>query len=265
MLLPRMLALSEVVWSRDEDRNYQDFSLRVERHYDRLAAMGLNFRIPPPSGAGGRSVIFHDTLVTLASPVSHGEVYYSLGEKDTIPTSLYSHPITIGDDEVLRSQTVLTNGRKSNIVTTEFVRADPKINGLNYSYYEGGWDSLPDFKSLTPARSGRMYDIGLGEIPHREDQFGVRISGFITTDEEGDYRFYLSSDDGSKLFIDERETVNNDGLHAAREVNAPLRLTKGKHALVILYFERWGDQSLSLSIEGPHSGKRRVPARILSH
>jgi hexosaminidase len=265
MLLPRMLALSEVVWSREQDRDYHDFALRLEGHYDRLAAMGMNFRVPPPSGAGGRSVIFHDTLVTLSSPVSQGKVYYALGENDTLPSSVYSRPIMVRDDEVLRSQTVLANGRKSNIVTTEFVRADSKINGLDYSYYEGGWDSLPDFKTLTPVRSGRMYDIGLAEIPHREDQFGVRISGFITPGEEGDYRFSLASDDGSKLFIDGREILNNDGMHAVKEVSAPVRLAKGKHALLILYFERWGDQSLSLSIEGPHSGRRRVPPRILSH
>src|ERR1043166_5912058 len=119
--------------------------------------------------------------------------------------------------------------------------------------------SAPIPKSTAPRRSGRMCDIGLAEIPPREDQFGVRISGFITPGEEGDYRFSLASDDGSKLFIDGREILNNDGMHAVKEVSAPVRLAKGKHALLILYFARGGDQSLSLSIEGPHSGRRRVP------
>jgi len=265
MLLPRMLALSEVVWTRPEDRNYQDFTLRLERHYDRLAAMGVNFRVPPPSGIGGRAVIFHDTLLTLSSPVPGGTVYYALGEKDSVPSQLYSRAITIKGDEVLRAQTVLGNGRRSNIATTEFLRAEPELNGLNFTYYEGSWDSLPDFNTLTPAQSGRIYDIGLDVIPHREDEFALRMSGFITIEAEGEYRFTITSDDGSRLFIDGKETVNNDGLHGAREVSSLTRLTRGKHAMTILYFEKTGDQSLDLSIEGPHLARHHVPPRILSH
>jgi hexosaminidase len=264
MLLPRMLALSEVVWSPAADRSYPDFSIRLEKHYDRLAAMDVNFRVPPPVGAGGRAVIFHDTLVMLKSPVSSGKVYYSVGRGDTIPSLPYTRPITIHDDQMLFARTELANGRKSNVITTEFMLADPARNGLDYGYYEGKWDSLPDFPNLTPIRTGKTYDVSLDGIPHREDEFGVRLSGYVSIETEGEYRWYLNSDDGSELFVDKKELINNNGLHGPKEVSASVHLSRGKHPIIILYFERDGDQSLDLSMEGPGVPKRHVPPMILS-
>ena len=44
MLLPRMLALSEVVWSPAEAKNYEDFLERIEWHLARFDALGVNYR-----------------------------------------------------------------------------------------------------------------------------------------------------------------------------------------------------------------------------
>ncbi|MDH5468915.1 MAG: hypothetical protein OEY25_15995, partial [Candidatus Aminicenantes bacterium] len=43
MSVPRMCALAEVVWSRKEVRDWGDFKLRLERHFARLDAMGVNY------------------------------------------------------------------------------------------------------------------------------------------------------------------------------------------------------------------------------
>ena len=48
MLLPRMLALSEVVWSPAESRNYEGFLNRLDWHLSRFDALGVNYR--PPDG-----------------------------------------------------------------------------------------------------------------------------------------------------------------------------------------------------------------------
>ncbi|MEO8232253.1 MAG: beta-N-acetylhexosaminidase [Ignavibacteriota bacterium] len=42
-LFPRMLALSEVVWTYPAERNYEEFSQRVQKHYDRLDILGVNY------------------------------------------------------------------------------------------------------------------------------------------------------------------------------------------------------------------------------
>ncbi len=44
MLLPRMLALAEDVWSNPRQKNYQDFLGRLLYHYARFDAMGVSYR-----------------------------------------------------------------------------------------------------------------------------------------------------------------------------------------------------------------------------
>merc|ERR1719424_1239714 len=47
------------------------------------------------------------------------------------------------------------------------------------------------------------------------DNFAVRWTGVIQVSKPGKYRFRLGSDDGSKLYVGGRYTVNNDGLHGS--------------------------------------------------
>ncbi len=44
MILPRMLGLSEVVWSQKEGRDWEDFERRVVGEYGRFGLMGLSYR-----------------------------------------------------------------------------------------------------------------------------------------------------------------------------------------------------------------------------
>ncbi len=53
MVLPRLCALSEVLWTEKSKRDFQDFTRRLEKHYDRFVARDLNFRVPTPLGIGG--------------------------------------------------------------------------------------------------------------------------------------------------------------------------------------------------------------------
>jgi len=43
MILPRMLALSEIVWSEKSQRNWKDFCMRLEKHYKIFDRLGLNY------------------------------------------------------------------------------------------------------------------------------------------------------------------------------------------------------------------------------
>jgi hexosaminidase len=50
MIFPRMMALSERVWSRSAVRDYKHFQQRLLEHYPRLDAMNVNYRLPEPMG-----------------------------------------------------------------------------------------------------------------------------------------------------------------------------------------------------------------------
>lgn len=131
--------------------------------------------------------------------------------------------------------------------------------GLDYACYEGAWNALPDFNSMTPARSGTAGSIDLS-VRHRDEQFGLRYQGYIDVPTDGTYTFYTNSDDGSKLYIGTTEVVNNDGNHAPAEKSGTIGLKAGKHALTVIYYENGGGEALSVSYSGPGIGKQTIPA-----
>ena len=70
----------------------------------------------------------------------------------------------------------------------------------------------------------------------------------------GRYTLYLTSDDGSALFLDGARVIDNDGAHATTTRTVTLDLDAGAHALELLYFENGGVQTLQLEWQGPDSG-----------
>jgi PKD repeat protein len=129
---------------------------------------------------------------------------------------------------------------------------------LAYDYYETGpLNALPDFSALTPVKSGTVNSFTL-DPRQRDDDFAFRYTGTITVATAGAYTFYLSSDDGSRLFINNTLVVNYDGLHGAGEQSGVINLPAGTHDIRVEYFERGGGQSLAVQWAGPGVAKGPV-------
>ncbi len=256
MVLPRLCAMSEVGWTSPAQKNYNEFVYRLESHYDMFSLLGYNYRVPTPLGIGGRYIVFGDSLITVESPVSSATIYYTLDGSSPSSQSLkYESPLLIKGGDEVKCVLVLPNGKTSGVVSTQFTKVDPKTNGVEYAYYEGGWDNLPDFTILQPEAIGKVYDLSLDDIPHRPDNFSVILTTNIVIDKKGEYVFYLNSDDGSKLFVDNKIVIDNDGLHGPKEINGIVVLVKGKHKLKVEMFERTGNESLSVALEGGRNPK----------
>jgi hypothetical protein len=97
------------------------------------------------------------------------------------------------------------------------------------------------------------------EDPGDSDSFGIRYSGFIQIDTPGTYTFYTTSDDGSKLFINGTEVVDNDGLHGSQERSGNISLTAGLHGITVLFFENGGGETLTVQYQGPSISKQQIP------
>ena len=94
----------------------------------------------------------------------------------------------------------------------------------------------------------------------------IQFDGFINIGEEGNYVFRLVSDDGSKLFIDNKEVVNNDGDHGSVARDGEVTLKKGKHAIRIGYYNNRGGYSISLQWAKHGDNKFSIiPNNVLSH
>ncbi|MBX3242580.1 MAG: fibronectin type III domain-containing protein [Chitinophagaceae bacterium] len=142
--------------------------------------------------------------------------------------------------------------------------------GVDYAYYEtGALSQLPDFNTLIPVKTGRVTDFSLG-MQERADNFAVRFTGLITLPVSGTYTFYLTSDDGSKLYIggesEGNVVVNHDGLHGATEVSASKHFDAGTYPIIVKYFEAGGSEVLVVNYKGPDGSgidKQIIPYSIL--
>ncbi len=83
------------------------------------------------------------------------------------------------------------------------------------------------------------------------NNFAARYTGEFRVAQSGSHTFYLTSDDGSGLWIDGVQVVANDGTHAARLRTATVNLTAGAHDIDLRYFEASGAATLDLDWAGP--------------
>ncbi len=124
-----------------------------------------------------------------------------------------------------------------------------------FAYYEGGWDRLPDFSKMKPKAAGKTIAFEIAVAKH-EFNFGLRFEGFFKADAAGAYTFHVASDDGSRLSIDGKTVVNNDGIHSTESKSGTIELTKGVHKVIVDFFQGGGEQVLEVEIEGRGLGRQ---------
>ena len=129
-----------------------------------------------------------------------------------------------------------------------------KPGGLRYSYYEGTWETLPDFTELKAVKVGIAdSSFSLEKLPSKSN-FGFIFNGYLKIDIEGYYGFALCSSDGSKLFINGREIINNDGLHGSEWYKSYMvPLQKGFYPVRLEYFQREGNRRMDLIYISPNT------------
>lgn len=130
--------------------------------------------------------------------------------------------------------------------------------GLRYQYFE--------LDSVSSLRDVRGVPKSVGELPalslvpqQRNYNYGLVFDGLLDVPRDGDYTFYLSSDDGSLLLLDDQPVIDNDGIHAVKTEEGRRRLTRGLHPFRLVYFQWFADQSLSLEWSGPGISRQAVP------
>ncbi|MFA7229272.1 MAG: family 20 glycosylhydrolase, partial [Melioribacteraceae bacterium] len=264
MLLPRLCALSEVIWSPKESRQFADFENRMMKHYDILTMKNYNFRVPTPIDESGEYLLVNKKPIVFKKSVRNSDIFYTLdGTEPDTKSKIYNSPLKISKPSLIKARTVLKNGKSSPTISMYVSVVDTSVNGLNYKYYEDFWNTLPDFNSIQPLRSGKAYKLVLREFNTREDGYGLVINSLLKIDKAGEYTFFLNSDDGSRFFINNTELINNDGAHGSKELSGKINLKAGKHPLSIQYFEKDGSQNLKLEYEGPGIKRMPVPASSL--
>ena len=123
---------------------------------------------------------------------------------------------------------------------------------------------LKSFQTYAPTAVKTTPDIRLDtELIGPSDSFGLRFRGQVIIPTAGQWKFYTTSDDGSRLYIGDQCVVDNDGLHGMRERKGAIDLQADNHPLTITYFENGGSEGLQIQWEGPGVPKQTIPTSAL--
>lgn len=136
--------------------------------------------------------------------------------------------------------------------------------GIAYRYIVGSFEEVADFQD-SPTTAAGISPVITMDVKGPEDEFALVFEGFIEAPEDGMYTFYTESNDGSRLYIDGNEVVENDGLHRAETRAGIVALKKGLHALEVKYFQAGMRSAFEVYWSGPGFGQERIPAARLFH
>ncbi len=226
-----------------------------------------------PWVSDGESTFLTGTKLYLKCNTDGAQIRYTTnGENPSESSELYSKPLTFDKTTVLRMRAYAPQLLPSiaNAIRIEKCTPVPGIKvsgptqGLHYEYFERFFVTTADLDLIKPVRSGIMGNFSINDTP-KDAYFGFRFSGLLRVAAEGLYRFYLKSNDGSRLFIDNREIIENDGNHAMVEEVGSACLKPGFHHIEVKYIQCGGGRGLEVYWEGPGFQKRKIPDSALYH
>mgnify|MGYP003649114469 FL=1 len=270
-----------------------DTDLGPTNEYIRITGNALRFsyiwsenikRSANLTGAASASLSFNWTTSSLEAGESlaiqissDGTTYTTLATFSGTQSGVFNQNISsyISNNTTIRFLSTGTNWSDNNdridIDNVQISTVTPSCsNVLDYEFYDGtpAGGTVNNIPTTGALGAGQIANFNVAALqntvdPGDTDSFSIRYNGYINIATTGSYTFFTSSDDGSKLYIDGVQIVNNDGNHGTQERNGTVTLNSGLHTIQILYFEDGGGQVLEVRYQGPSIAKQIIPFSIL--
>ncbi len=211
-------------------------------------------------------------LVTLSANNNEAIYYTTDGSEPTESSPVYVQPFSIEKTGLVKAKSFMA-GTLSSAVAEESVTRYEWMKavsvkglkpGISYKYFEPDDNISLESVNATAKTSGIANTISL-EKKERKDKFAFLFDGYIRIMKDGIYTFYTQSDDGSKLFIDDIEVVNNDKEHGTEEKSGRTALKKGFHKIKVVYFDSGGGNSLKALVQPGGGKKEEISPAVLFH
>ncbi|MFN2501920.1 MAG: family 20 glycosylhydrolase [Pyrinomonadaceae bacterium] len=252
-LFPRMLALSEVLWSTPVNKNFPDFLRRLNAHLPILDRQNVNYRIPVPAGLQNRIVGREGKAVVELTPSPGTRVHYTLdGSTPDERSPQYTAPITVelrqGEVKTLKTVVVNATGRKSSVYASTLIRdsmrepvalAETKP-GVTYELLVPSDDAAKE----PWARKGETRSILLNQFDKTIDlkkPFAVSFDGYFKVPVDAIYEFQVDSTWDATVVLGDKAIIDDVGTAARKMRSALVPLKAGLHKISLRYNHRGGD------------------------
>lgn len=153
MAFPRAIALAEVTWSQKANRNWEDFSSRMQNQFERLDLMGINY------SKGSlrteittlRDTVNNRNLVKISSEATGYTIHYTTdGTAPSAGSAIYTAPFSVANTSTIKAVLVKNGQVAGNPTECEVVehKASGKpvtiIKPYSFKYPGTGKNALTD-------------------------------------------------------------------------------------------------------------------------
>ncbi|WP_051947222.1 alkaline phosphatase family protein [Muricauda sp. MAR_2010_75] len=208
--------------------------------------------------------------VVMQNPNGSGEIRYVLGsEVPTLESStIYQDTFYLKETSVLKAGVFHEGKLASTIAEANYrIVAKTKEDPVKYQvFYSEKMEKLPDFSTLKPVKEGFVTEFSPKQAITEDvqtEQVALVFESYLEVPESGQYRFFTNSDDGSKLYIDGKLVVDNDGDHGVKEIGEVVELQKGRRLVRVEFFNGGGGFHLDVKFQGSNIPKQIIPANLL--
>ncbi|KXK40894.1 MAG: DUF1080 domain-containing protein [Saprospiraceae bacterium] len=130
--------------------------------------------------------------------------------------------------------------------------------------------TMPVFSApQKPKQAGilkQINNLSGGDFKELQEYFALVADGVLKIEKAGTYTFHLWSDDGSKLYINNKEVIDNDGLHGAEYKDVSIEMKEGYYSFHLDFFQGAGGSFLGLNWKKPGDEDfEAVPAFSIFH
>lgn len=265
---------SEQLSSRDSVGNFAKFvaptvangKVYLATFSGRLDVYGLaSGWVSQPAISPNGGTFLGSQKITLSDATPGASIYYTLnGGTPTAKSILYTGPFEIKDAAVLKVKAVAPGAVDSRVMRATFLNGAALGNGTGltgeyFSNHVKNFDGPPTLVRQDPTVD---FDWGLGSPDPRisVDHFTVRWTGSLQALASDTYTFYTKTDDGLRLWINDKLIVDfwlNEG---ATEHSGSIDLVgQQRYNIRMEYFEDAGNASATLSWETPSFPKTIIP------
>jgi hypothetical protein len=136
------------------------------------------------------------------------------------------------------------------------VTVSTQMTGLFYKHTTGAWQDLNAIDWTRWEYEGRVRDFDLSP-KRQEDFFNFRYDGFLLIQSAGDYQFRITSNDGSRIKLNDTLIVNNNGVHHMTTATSAVRhVSSGPQRIRVDFFDYMNADSLQVEYSGPDTNEQ---------
>ena len=110
-----------------------------------------------------------------------------------------------------------------------------------------------------PLKTKLVKNVSLSDTT-RKEHVGLVFEGWINIPEDALYDFYLSGDDGTKLWVDGEVLISSEHPNGSDLRTTKIALKKGFHGVKLAYLQIGGDASLRFEVASDKLKRQTVPS-----